>query len=211
MNRCLHIIEAKKNGGCSIKTLLNSIHSIAAIEPCYGKEGGNATRIYTNCGKVMDDRRRVRTVVQNVCKYFGCDLILLRKSYGEYLGCSQSVPLPLSLNLVLVPVKMRCPQFEKDGALGFLNLCAVKDVVDLEGESEAGKCRVLLEGGLSITVFYSKRCVENRLAKGRMALTCFSARQGHGADQVRERLSSDVAEKLAAKFSRLFYELLADH
>lgn len=152
-------------------------------------------------------------MLQNICAYFGCDLVLLRRSYGELLGCSQSAPLPLSLNLVLVPLKMRLPQFEKDGALGFVNFCAVRDILKPEEKvgAEANSCVVLLEGGLSVTVYFSKKCVDSRLAKGRTALTCFSARQGHRADQVRERLSSDVVEKLAVSFSRFFCDLLTDH
>lgn len=70
---------------------------------------------------------------------------------------------------------MRLPQFEKDGALGFVNLCTVRDIIEPHEKAgaEANSCAVLLERGLSVTVYYSKKCVKKRLINGQAAKNFF--------------------------------------
>jgi hypothetical protein len=75
----------------AIKHELNAA-DITAIEPCYGKEGGNATRIYTKSGKIYTENRRLKTVLTNLAGGYGYTLANLRNNYAELLGFSQSLP-----------------------------------------------------------------------------------------------------------------------
>jgi len=77
------------------------------------------------------------TVVKHLACHYSKDLVSLRKNYGELLGITQNVPLPLNLDLVLVPLKTRYPQFEKDGASGYVNVCAVESLTNLPDHEKA--------------------------------------------------------------------------
>lgn len=159
-------------GVCPIKTTDLNVESIVALEPCYGAEGGNATRIYDKHGQVSVDPRRLETVLRQLARYYSVDPAALRKNYGRTLSCSQYVPLPFSVNFILVALKMRRPLTENDSATGYINLSAVEDVIPLSpGESENGvRCLVRLQGGHSLPSLYSLKNTEKRIATGRLSL-----------------------------------------
>ena len=162
------------------------------------------------------------TVVKHLTCHYSKDLVSLRKNYGELLGITQNVPLPLNLDLVLVPLKMRYPQFEKDGASGYVNVCAVESLTTLPEHEKAMtpevKCTVQLEGGSSLACLNSKRNTDKRLINGRLALSHYKSLHGYkkntGLDLasglVMEKASSDALDKIVT-FSRILYELLTDH
>ena len=155
-----------------IKTFDTCIQSIIALEPCYGIEGGNATRIYTRQGEIFEDKRTLATLLKRLLKAYGYDLIELRKYYGRYLGCGQGVPLPISRNLVIVQLKMRQPLIDSDLASGYVS---VNDIIGITDEADAKdgssfKCRLHLSGGLSVPCCFTRGYVEKRLNNGRLAL-----------------------------------------
>ena len=140
--------------------------------PQYGKDrGGNATRVYEATGEIYEDTRRISTIVKNAARYYSADLDSIRKSYGEKLGCTHNVPLPLGMGMVLVPFKMRKPHTRKDGATGYVNLCAVEDIIAAEPEEkeEGIRCHLLLKSGLRVPSFCSVKNTADRLRKGRLA------------------------------------------
>ncbi len=196
-----------------ITVLANYVGSIAALEPCYGKDGGNATRVYTRQREVYVVERRLKTVLKNLACYYGADLVALRKKYGEAFGCSHDVPLVLSHDLVLVPQKMRQPLTEKDGATGYVNVCAVKQVVAVEEGSF--KCSLELEGGKKLPLLFTAAAVEKRLKMGRLAKKyyCYLRAEDNdqeGASLVMETADhDDIIDKLLTTMGRLFQELLA--
>lgn len=200
---------------CQITNFEKIVPAIVALEPCYGKDGGNATRIYTRNGEVYEDNRRLLTVLKNIASHFNADLTALRENYGKLLGCGQNVPLPLSLSLVFVPLKMRNPQFEQDGATGYVSACAVTAITTTEKgeEPETARCLIHLAGGFTLPGLYSKRNTEKRLINGRLALSHYALLHGHktngGASLVMERASNDALDRVAT-FSRIVYELLVD-
>ncbi len=160
-------------------------------------------------------------MLRNLTCHYSKDLVSLRKNYGELLGITQNVPLPLNLDLVLVPLKMRYPQFEKDGATGYVNVCAVESLTTLPDHEKAMtpevKCIVQLNGGKSLACLISKRFTDKRLINGRLALSHYKSLHGYkkntGLDPasglVMEKASSDALDKIVT-FSRILYELLTD-
>ncbi len=148
------------------------IKDLAAIEPCYGKYGGNATRIYTTGGQVELVTYRLLTVLKQIIRHFGYDLTTLRRNYCAYFACGQSVPLPLCHSLVLVPIKMRLPHTGDDGATGYINLQAVDKIAEPAQVEENGseKCRIYLKGGQAVPSYISHKTIKQRLARGKQAL-----------------------------------------
>jgi hypothetical protein len=212
-NRYSSIIDLNQNGGYHISDLESCIQYIAAIEPCYGAEGGNACRIYTRQGQVLEDRRRVQTILKRTVDFYGGSLISLRKKYGQYLGSRQSTPLPLNAQLVLVPIKMRCPPVDNDSATGYVNACNITGIESLssaEGSREV-KCILHLSGGLSVPSFFSTKKTEKRLLLGRLALNRFCQLQGINANcgllVAREKKSSTDLDSYAT-IGKLFCELV---
>jgi len=201
--------------------LAQIIPDLAAIEPCYGENGGNCTCIYTRSGLTYQDKRRLITVLKQIASFYGYELSALRKKYGQLLGCRQNVPLPLNINLVLVPLKMRKPRFEQDGATGYINVCAVKAVESLthtardlhNRETKDAKSLVHLTGGLRLYSYYSTNSTEKRLMSGRLALShhkLLQSRTSHlEKPQALEQVSEDALNRVAT-VSRILYELLVN-
>ena len=155
------------------------IKDLAAIEPCYGKYGGNATRIYTTNGQVELVTYRLLTVLKQIIRHFGYDLVSLRRNYCAYFACGQSVPLPLCQSLVLVPIKMRLPHTGDDGATGYINLKAVEKIATTDQPAENGgeKCRIYLKGGQAVPSYISQKATEKRIAQGKQALDYHNLKQ----------------------------------
>ncbi len=101
---------------------------LAALEPYYGSDGGNNTRIYTVTGEVLHEERTVRWLIKKLGKMHAVDLEALRSTCGQHLAMAQRVPLPISPEVVLVPMTMRRTIADADGASGYVNLGAVEKV-----------------------------------------------------------------------------------
>ncbi len=187
------------------------VGSIAAMEPCYGKNGGNATRVYTRQGEVYLVERRLKTVLKNLACYYGADTASLRKNYGGAFNSSYDTPLALSQDLVLVPLKTRQPLTKKDGATAYVNACSVKKVLPLD--EDKFKCHMELEGSGELRSMFTVATVEERLNRGRLAKKyyCYlrtEYKDQKGASMVMETDHDDIIDKLLTTMGRLFQELL---
>jgi hypothetical protein len=202
-----------------INTFENCIKSIVALEPCYGTKGGNSTRIYTRQGEVFVDNRRLKTILGKMLKYYGYDLVELRKNYKTYLGCGQEAPLPLSHHVAFVPLKMRQPLVENDGASGYISLTDLVKISDQDSNDsgEQAKCRLHLNGGLSVPCCFTRQVIEKRLNQGRLALDHYRYLHSQNgsmkplpliaAEQAEN--GSDLYEKINL-ISSFIYQFLAD-
>lgn len=187
-----------------IRDLSFNIADIVAIEPCYGPEGGNMTRIYYKDGQVSLDQRRLETVLVNLLNLFGLELKKLRKNYSRYLNITLYVPLPITVELVFMPVKLRTPLAVKDGTTGYVNYLAMKGIVSAKGsEFEAAKCLIVLEGGHLMPCYTSRRNLEDRVKNCRIAHERFCSQQGFN------RISFWDSDPFAF-FKRAFRELVAE-
>ncbi len=141
---------------------------LAALIPCYDRQGGNATLIYTTGGEIIPDRRTVKWNLRRLARLYSVDLQAIRQNYGSYLGCRQGVPLPFSAGLVLVPLKIRSPVGKNDGCYGYINVPAV-DSICPDGDCR-GRCVIALAGGYSLTCLYTCRTVQNKIRLAKIAL-----------------------------------------
>lgn len=160
------------------------IPTIAAIEPCYGEGGGNATRVYTTDGRTFTDRRRLKSVLEAILRFYTTNLPVIRKKYGGHLQCKHYVPLPLSRDMVLFQFKARAPQFLHDGASGYINYYAVKDITaptPAAKEKGAGSL-IQLTGGHLISSCYTLSKMEERKGKAATAIIYFEKQHGYGSN-----------------------------
>ena len=154
-------------------------------------------------------------MLKGMVKYYDAGLAMLRENYGNYLGCSQAVPFPLTPRLVLVAVKTRTALNPKDGATGYVNLCDVKEIVAVETDtgSESVKCRILLNGGHSLPCLYSTGTIEKRLKYGRLALErhC-SVRNEFSESTLLPQADQDdaIVQGKLIRIVKLFYEMLTN-
>ncbi len=152
------------------------------------------------------EEKTMKAILKGLAAYFGVDLKATRKKYGQFLHCAISVPLPLSGDVILVPVKMRLPRYENDGATGYINLEDVEKVEEKEDGGEREKCRLYLKGGHSLPVYTSAKIIRQRLHYGRMA-------QGHYRN-LRQIINDDQAllkameNRSKGRWSRLNNELV---
>ncbi|NLI70871.1 MAG: hypothetical protein GX364_08425 [Firmicutes bacterium] len=161
---------------------------IAAIVPYYDEEGGNATRIYTIDGENFADRRTTRWVIRRMARVFSIDLEALRKDYGQYLGISQGVPLPISEDLVMVPLKLRQVIGKNDGAGGYVNICAVQKVEEYPDKG-VFKSRIHLTGGNYLPCVFNCRTVERRFCSGEIARERYIRNHGRASFLLKENIS----------------------
>lgn len=157
------------------------IPTIAAIEPCYGEGGGNATRVYTMGGDCFTDRRRLKSLLEAVLRHYGTTLPIVRDKYGKLLSRKHYVPLPLGRNMVLFQYKARSPQFLHDGASGFINLFALQDIaIPCPAEKKQGvNSLVHLSGGHQLSSFLSLKTMQERKTDANTALLYYE--KVHGA------------------------------
>lgn len=150
----------------SIKVL---IERITALEPCYGRRGGNAVRIYTRDGVIHEVEKSIKAALNSIAGYYSIDLKSARKNYGFYLNSSLNVPLPFSPKLLLVAVKTRCPKYQNDGATGYVNLHDVTGVEEIAGNREKeARCLIHLKGGRSLPCYLAYETTKQRQVNARL-------------------------------------------
>lgn len=135
---------------------------LAAILPVY--KNGNVTKLITYDGKERIDVRTCRTVLKNIARIYGADLTALRKMYGRPLNKSYSIPIPFSLDMVLMPIKVRKkPLGNNDGTLGYINYNHIETLKNREN----GNCQILLKNGLFINTEVKKSTVKEHMKNAR--------------------------------------------
>ena len=73
------------------------------------------------------------------------DLAALREFYGKAVNKKQGVPIPMTTNLLLIPVKARKnPLGENDGTFGYVNCKEIKYLND----AGSGGCRIIFQNDM---------------------------------------------------------------
>lgn len=79
-------------------------------------------------GETESIQTSVRTYLGHIVRFFGNDLVALRRVYGQVIGKRYQVPLPLTVEMTLVPYKVRRP-IGRQGAYGWFiaeEICGLK-------------------------------------------------------------------------------------
>ena len=99
---------------------------IEAALPEYVDGEGDATRLLLADGTERLVRARLRTVLERLARRHCRALPLLRAWAKERTALSQTAPLAIAAELVLVPFRARRPRLKGDAAMGVVNAMHVQ-------------------------------------------------------------------------------------
>ncbi|AKL93691.1 ComK protein [Clostridium aceticum] len=110
----------------AIEEILKNKEKIAALLPIYKEDLGNVTTVILQNGEEILLRRSIESILHAICSYYTLHLRLLRKKQQKLLNCKYYLPLPLSKDLLLFPIKTRVPKVKNDSSLSYINFFEVK-------------------------------------------------------------------------------------
>lgn len=148
---------------------------IAAFFPIY--DGGNVTCVLTRSGKQLPIRRTCKTVLKNLARFYNIDLTAIREYYGKAVNKKQGVPIPMTTNLLLIPVKARKnPLGENDGTFGYVNFREIKQLADGAG----GSCHIIFQSDKKLEVLVSKVTMKEYVKNAQLVESIFLNRHFDG-------------------------------
>lgn len=153
---------------------------LAAFYPEYQPGQGDLTQLITIDGRQLTVKRSVRAVLGGLTRSFAIDLYRVRQLYGQLLGQRNSVPIPLTANLVLVPLKVRKPRLPKDGTIGYLSYHQYAGVEDFNVDGYRSK--VILKNGYELPCLICRATVQKQISKARLVYDEYMRRHGNNAE-----------------------------
>ena len=156
---CLGNVEliVYKQGGLLMKSLIAD-REIAAIIPEYTAQG-DFTVLYLRDGSCERLPVKVETVVRFLSERRREDIRLLRLWAGEITHAKLWMPLGISWELVLVPLKVRVPRVEGDSTIGYFNFTQIEQSYS-QDESVAS---IYLRGGQRIDLLWTHQTISKHL------------------------------------------------
>ncbi len=145
---------------------------LLALVPVYA-DGGNACRIYTGCGDYLD-AHSLQWLLSRVAAYHGTGVKLLHQVYGPVLGRRNTIPLPLSREVLLLPLKMREARVAGDTTIGYVNGHRVTRV---EPAPAPYRSTLHLREGLTLESFTTPATARERLLQGQSVYREFLRRR----------------------------------
>jgi len=131
---------------------------IVAVVPRYRDGSGDSVDFITSDGIVSSCSHTINWALKSIARYYGVDMISIKKRYSEMLGAKHNLPLPFASEAVFMPVKVRKPIVAKDGATGFVNIAYIIDI----GNDNEG-VYINFEFGEPLRVFQSLNTVRAHL------------------------------------------------
>ncbi|MFY9176870.1 MAG: hypothetical protein WBI74_02040 [Caldicoprobacterales bacterium] len=120
---------------------------IYGLVPIYHKDGGNYTKIIFKNNPPIIVEKKINTVLVRFAAYFQKDIRLIRQQAREITGQRSMNPLPVTLDIILVPFKMRKPVGKDDGAVGYILSSAIEKIAQAKDE-----VRIVLRNGQYLSV-----------------------------------------------------------
>lgn len=134
--------------------------SFAAYIPCY--EEGNSVKAIKKDGETLLIEKGIKQVITGLLKESSISIKFLRKNFGQFIGRTNLIPLPLSLGTVFIPVKVRKSIGATDGAYGYMDLSQMEGVLKEE-------CTVIkLCCGIKVECLESVKTIRDRMKEGRL-------------------------------------------
>ena len=99
--------------------------------PCNHRTGGNDTELWLRTAEKYV-YLKTKTVLKDLAQVFAKDLSLVKRQAGQVLGYKRELPLLLTLDLVLIPVKVREASFKDQGTVGYCFYRGVETVQPLK-------------------------------------------------------------------------------
>lgn len=137
--------------------------NILVIEPIYIKDIGNCTRIYTEKEGSIEIEKTIKTVINNISKYYCFDMKEGKKKYGELLNIKKFPPIAFNPNNIFIYIKMRKPISIHDGAYGYIRYDVIEKII------EKDNIRIIkLKNGEQISTLSSISIINKRINNGKI-------------------------------------------
>lgn len=120
--------------------------------PEYRDGHGSCCRIKDNNGEEVHEHT-LQVMLKRIINERGMDLRTLKKQCSKEIMQRNLVPLYLSSQEVLMPLKVRNPRVKRDGGYGYINAMAIKKI---------DNTRVIMKDDTSIEFLESRRAVLRR-------------------------------------------------
>ncbi len=152
-----------------MRDLINQ--GIEAILPVYIENRGNSTLIYTRDKEDIIDKS-CKSVIKNICRHYHLDIKASNEFYGNILSIKKHHPLPLSKDFVMIQAKTRIPLGKHDGAYGYINIAAIKEI--RKSMTNEDRCIIYLRYGQEIEIHCKKSTLDKRIKHGHIVQSLIS-------------------------------------
>lgn len=115
----------------------------AAYIPFY--ENGNCVKIIQYNGEVSIERKGIRSVIRRIMEESNLDIDSIRNDLGKYTGRKNILPVPLDIQNILIPVKVRRALSSNDGSFAYVNMLSIKEVHGNKDAVIKLSCSMMLE------------------------------------------------------------------
>ena len=162
------------------KFLKENWHELNCFYPVY-RDGANAVEFIFEGGRMESKYRRIKTVKMAFARVFNIDSDAQRDKYQELFARTNSLPLVLHRELVLVPVKTRKDIPKDDGSWGYMILNKYAS-----SEPTAAGTRITFQDGSTMESFFQRSTVIDYLQCAETCLAHFKRDSGLSTNAVRE-------------------------
>lgn len=145
---------------------------LVAFLPVYLAMRGNCTLLLTGCGGEYEIEKTVRTLLDQISKFYLIDLKATKKYYGDILNIRNLTPIPFNRENVFIPIKVRKPLYKNDGSFGYVNLRYIKKTFKKED-----KTIIQLTRGKAIESLSSIDTVNKHIKNGHIVRRIFNEKQ----------------------------------
>lgn len=97
-----------------------------AYIPCYNE--GNAVLAVKSNGEEIIINRGIRTVLKILLKENNIDMEAVKENFSHSDRKNILMPVPLGVDNILIPAKVRKSLSANDGAFAYVDLCSIKKV-----------------------------------------------------------------------------------
>lgn len=145
----------------------SSLSGYDAYIPVY--ENGNSVKAVRKDGVTVGFGMSIKSMIKALLKESSMDVRLLRQNYSGSIGRMNLMPIPLGLDRVLIPVKVRKVIGKNDGVYGYIDLFSIE-------ESSGDEMPVIrLKCGFEIHCLEKIRTVRNRIKLGNVIMDKFAS------------------------------------
>jgi hypothetical protein len=152
----------------SLTSSADNISDCAAYIPCYNN--GNVVQAVTKDGQTVMVEKSIKSLLKNLLRRNGQDYSLLKKSISGCTGKDKCIPVPLSIDTVLIPAKVRKAIGTNDGAFAYVDLYSIES---LYGDKNS---TIRLRCGRDINTLESEKTIRSRMKAGAAIMEWFSSR-----------------------------------
>lgn len=96
--------------------------------PITGEDGGNYTEFWLHGGERYQSKHKTKTVLAQVARLYAKDIGLVKRQAAAVLGYKKDLPLLITPQLVLIPVKVRKARYKDEGTLAYAFFHSVQGV-----------------------------------------------------------------------------------